>query len=157
MREALILWKMKRMTTEFWKNRTLDQLNAEEWELLCDGCGKCCLTKLEDEDSGEVYHTDVACKLLNIKSCRCSNYRNRKNLVPDCIKLDAKTVRSVNWLPDSCAYRRVDERRPLPEWHHLVCGNKREIHRARASVCGRVISEEFVHPSDLPERIIYWV
>ena len=116
-------------------------MNEEEWEALCDGCGKCCLHKLEDSESGEITYTRVVCKLLDLQSCQCKNYSARHIYVPDCIPLDMNIVRDIEWLPKTCSYRLLYEGKPLPRWHYLVCGNKDEMHKAGASVQGRAISE----------------
>jgi len=141
----------------FWEEKTLSELSSEQWELLCDGCGKCCLNKLEDEDSGEVFYTDVACQLLDLSDCRCSDYSNRLLQVPDCLRLTAGQIDSFNWLPATCAYRLLSDGQPLPSWHHLESGDRESIHRAGMSVSGRVISEQSVAAEDLEERIVYWV
>lgn len=119
----------------FWKTKTLEQLTNAEWESLCDGCGLCCLHKLEDEDTGEIFATGVACRLLDANTCRCSNYPNRKSIVPDCIQLDIKTVRSVRWLPKTCAYKMIDNGEDLQWWHPLVSGNHKTVHEAHISAC----------------------
>jgi uncharacterized cysteine cluster protein YcgN (CxxCxxCC family) len=110
----------------------LSTLKRDEWEALCDGCGQCCLHKVEDEDTGDIYHTNVACKLLDLRSARCSDYKNRRNFVPDCVRLTPRLAHTLPWLPDSCAYRLRAEDLPLPEWHYLVCGDRDAVHRAGA-------------------------
>lgn len=141
----------------FWRRKTLTQMSASEWEALCDGCGRCCLHSLEDEESGEVYSTNVACRLLDTNSCRCSQYSQRKALVPDCIQLQVKDIPEFSWLPRTCAYRCLSEGRPLPEWHPLVSGDAQSVHLAGMSVRGSVVSEELVHPDDMEEHIVTWV
>lgn len=138
----------------FWKHKRLDELSLDEWESLCDGCGQCCLIKLEDADTGEIHFTDVACKLLDISTCRCKDYAHRKQAVPDCIVLNADTIGSYTFLPTTCAYRRLYEGKDLPAWHPLVSGNPESVHRVGISVRGRAISEQYVHPDDLKLRII---
>ena len=128
------------MTAPFWE-KPLDQLTRPEWESLCDGCGKCCLHKVEDEDTGRVYPTNVACKLLDRDAGRCTNYRGRRAFVPDCIRLTAGMVERLAWLPSTCAYRLRSEGKPLPEWHYLVSGDREAVHRAGMSVRGWTISE----------------
>lgn len=141
----------------FWQARALDALTPAEWESLCDGCGKCCLVKLEDEDTGEIEATDVACRLLDLKTCRCADYRNRKRKVPDCVILNAANVGELRWMPSTCAYRLVHEGRDLYPWHHLVCGDPEEVHRAGISVMGRVVSERDIPDEKLPDHVIDWL
>jgi uncharacterized cysteine cluster protein YcgN (CxxCxxCC family) len=144
------------MSTEsaFWEVKTLDQLSNEEWEALCDGCGLCCLVKLEDEDSGEVFNTTVSCRLLDIEHCRCSDYENRFELAPMCTAITPETVGGMGWLPETCAYRRRHLEQPLPEWHYLVSGDRDAVHQAGVSVKWFATSEEFVHPQQLQDFII---
>lgn len=137
----------------FW-NLPLAELSQPEWEALCDGCGRCCLHKVEDEDTGEVAETNVACTLLNTATARCRDYPNRKATVPDCLRLTLKIVDSVEWLPASCAYRLRAAGRPLPDWHHLRSGDREAVIRAGASVAGRVISEDVAGP--LEHHIVEW-
>lgn len=141
----------------FWETKSLSEMSGAEWESLCDGCGKCCLHKLEDEDSGEVFYTDVACRLLDPDTCRCADYPNRLSLVPDCLQLTAGQIEALSWLPSTCSYRLLAEGLPLPPWHPLVSGNSNSVHFADASVRGKVVSELSVTPADLEERIVYWV
>jgi uncharacterized cysteine cluster protein YcgN (CxxCxxCC family) len=124
----------------FWE-KPLADLNRAEWEALCDGCGKCCLHKLEDEDTGAIHATNVACKLLDRHSGRCTNYRGRKAYVPDCVRLTSSRVGALAWLPSTCAYRLRSEGKPLPEWHYLICGDREAVHRAGMSVRGWTVSE----------------
>lgn len=138
----------------FWE-RPLDTLNREEWEALCDGCGKCCLHKLEDADTGDIFHTNVACKLLDIKSARCSDYKHRLEYVPDCLRLNLRNVPGITWLPDTCAYRLRADDQPLPQWHYLISGDRDAVRTAGVSVIGKVISEVDAGPIEqhavLPE------
>lgn len=136
----------------FWE-RPLETLDREQWEALCDGCGQCCLHKLEDEDTGEFYHTNVACKLLDLRSAQCSDYRHRKTFVPDCLRLTPRTAASLEWLPDTCAYRLRADGKPLFAWHYLVCGDRDAVHRAGVSVVGKVVSETVAGPI---EHHIVW-
>jgi uncharacterized cysteine cluster protein YcgN (CxxCxxCC family) len=129
----------------FWE-RDLATLTRTEWEALCDGCGKCCLAKLEDEDTGEIWLTNVACRLLDTGTARCKDYRHRRALVPDCIRLTPALAERITWLPDSCAYRLRARGLPLPAWHHLISGDPAAIHRAGASVAGKVVSERDAGP-----------
>jgi uncharacterized cysteine cluster protein YcgN (CxxCxxCC family) len=124
----------------FWE-KPLAELDRGEWEALCDGCGKCCLHKLEDEDTGEIHATNVTCKLLDSHSGRCTNYRGRRAYVPDCIRLTRFNVQALSWLPSTCAYRLRSEGKPLPEWHYLVCGDPEAVHRAGVSVRGWTVPE----------------
>ncbi|MDE2436436.1 MAG: YcgN family cysteine cluster protein [Sphingomonadales bacterium] len=142
---------MTDLRDSFWE-LPLDRLTRPEWEALCDGCGKCCLHKAEDEDTGTIYPTNVACKLLDIPSARCSDYRNRKARVPDCLKLTPRLALTIGWLPETCAYRLRADGAPLPDWHYLVCGDPEEVHRTGNSVRGRAISETVAGP--LEQHII---
>ncbi len=137
----------------FWKTKTLAEMSKKEWESLCDGCGRCCLVKLEDEDTGEIHFTDVACRLFDGESCHCKDYKNRTREVHDCVKLDPNNVGELNWLPATCAYRLIDQGRPLHWWHPLVSGDPETVHLAGISMRGRTTSESNVHPMDLINRI----
>ena len=136
---------MTRLRDRFWE-LPIQGLTKPEWEALCDGCGQCCLHKAEDEDTGDIYHTNVACRLLDIPSARCSDYRNRKAQVPDCLRLTPQLAATLPWLPDTCAYRLRAEDLPLPDWHYLVCGDAEAVHRAGASVRGKAIPEALAGP-----------
>ena len=127
--------------TPFWERKTLDEMTAAEWESLCDGCGLCCLIRYEDEDTGEIIPTRVACKLLDQHLCRCKDYANRKLHVPDCIKLTPGAIESLQWMPKSCAYRRLNEGRSLAAWHPLITGDPESVHRAGVSIRDQTISE----------------
>ena len=141
----------------FWRAKTLAQMNAREWESLCDGCGRCCLVKLEDEDTGEVEYTDVGCRLLDAGSCRCRDYRRRQRKVPDCVRLTPEAVASLGWLPPTCAYRLLDEGRDLPWWHPLVSGDRSTVHSAGMSVSDRVSGhEDDFTLAELLERVVAW-
>lgn len=144
---------MVKLRERFWELPLAD-LDQAEWEALCDGCGRCCLHKLEDEDSGEVVETNVACALLDTSTARCRDYANRKAFVPDCLRLTLKIVDSVEWLPETCAYRRRADDRPLPDWHHLLSGDPYGAVRAGVSVAGRVVSENLAGP--LEHHIAEW-
>lgn len=130
------------MSERFWEDVPLDRLDRAQWEALCDGCGKCCLHKLEDEETLELHATNVACRLLDRRSGQCSDYKHRHAFVPECIRLTPKKLRSMDWLPKSCAYVLRDEGKQLPEWHYLVSGDRDAVHRAGASVRGWTISED---------------
>lgn len=137
---------MGALRDRFWE-LPLDRLTREEWEALCDGCGRCCLHKLEDEDTGAVIETNVACKLLDTRTARCSDYAHRKAFVPDCLRLTPRLVRQVPWLPKSCAYRRRADDQPIPDWHPLLHeGDPAAMRAAGASVAGRCISENVAGP-----------
>ena len=141
------------MRDRFWE-LPLAELSRAEWEALCDGCGRCCLHKVEYEDTGEIEETNVACKLLDCQTARCTDYKHRKAFVPDCLRLTLKLVDQVPWLPDTCAYRRRAEDRPLPRWHYLISGDREAVIRAGVSVAGRVISEDEAGP--LEHHIVEW-
>jgi uncharacterized cysteine cluster protein YcgN (CxxCxxCC family) len=140
----------------FWETRPLEELTREEWESLCDGCAKCCLRKLEDEDTGEVYYTDVACRLLDRTTCRCRRYSHRLKLVPDCVRLTPEAVQRFAWMPSTCAYRLVAEGKPLPPWHPLISGDPKSVHRAGMSVRGRVVSETDVDDAEIEQHLVDW-
>ena len=129
-------------------------MTRAEWESLCDGCGKCCLMKLEDLETGEIAFTDVACRLLDVGSCRCSRYPERRKIVPDCIQLTPALARGVDWLPSSCAYRLLADGRDLFWWHPLVSGDPETVHLAGVSARGKAVSEN--HGFDLEDRIVTW-
>lgn len=137
--------------TNFWE-APIESLDRAQWEALCDGCGKCCLNKVEDEDTGRIYPTNVACKLLDLASCRCADYRNRKAIVPECLRLTPRDIDNFVWLPSTCAYVLRAAGEPLPEWHYLVSGSRETIHDAGMSVKGRAISE--LHAGPLENHIV---
>ncbi len=142
------------MTAEpFWKSKTLDQMTPGEWESLCDGCGRCCLNKLEDEDTGEFLYTRAACKLLDIGTCRCTDYSNRHDKVPDCVALTPQNVGSLGWLPGTCAYRLLAEGKSLPWWHPLVSGRQATVDEAGITIKNEAYSEEGLSVDDLVDHI----
>jgi uncharacterized cysteine cluster protein YcgN (CxxCxxCC family) len=144
-------------TKPFWKDRELETFSQAEWESLCDGCGRCCLVKLEDEDTGEIHFTDLGCKLLDGETCQCSDYRRRRQRVRDCLKLTPASVRSLPWLPPTCAYRVLAEGRDLAWWHPLVSGTPDTVHEAGVSVKGRVAAlETEIKLEDYPDYIVSW-
>lgn len=142
----------------FWQRKTLSQMSPEEWESLCDGCGRCCVLKFEDESTGEIHPTTVACRMLDLETCRCTCYADRLRLVPECIRLDAAAVRRYSFLPESCAYRRIHEGRGLAWWHPLVSGTQDTVTEAGISMAGQLLSEQGIHPDEpLQEHIVRWV
>tara|TARA_R110002110_G_scaffold66978_1_gene183105 strand:+ start:206348 stop:206785 length:438 start_codon:yes stop_codon:yes gene_type:complete len=143
--------------SDWWNEKPLAALNPQEWEALCDGCAKCCLHKLQDEDTGKIHYTQVRCQYLDEDSCACSDYPNRSVMVPDCIHLERDTIDELGWLPSTCAYRLRSENKPLFAWHPLVSGDPESVHAAGISIRGRSLSEEFVHPDGMDEYIVHWV
>ena len=139
---------------QFWQSTPLESLTEDQWESLCDGCGRCCLIKLEDEDSGEIAFTRVSCRLLDIENCRCSHYKQRRLLEPACLQVREMRREDYHWLPETCAYRCVAEGRPLADWHPLVSGNPDSVHEAGISVVAFAVSESHVHPDELEQLII---
>ncbi|MEP5151389.1 YcgN family cysteine cluster protein [Planktotalea sp.] len=141
--------------TRFWERKTMAQMSQKEWEALCDGCGKCCLNKLEDEDSGEVALTNVACRLLDDSTCHCSQYPIRHQFIPECIVMTPDNIAEHQyWLPQTCAYRLVYEGRPLEKWHPLISGDPASVHAAGVSVKGKTVPEFEVHEDEWEEHII---
>jgi hypothetical protein len=132
-------------------------MSKAEWESLCDGCGRCCLAKLEDADTGSIHYTDVACRLLDTSSCRCSHYSMRTHLVRDCVALGPDKLEPLAWMPRSCAYRRIHEGRPLADWHPLVSGSADSVHAAGISVRGRCVPEAHAAGEDLEDRLVDWI
>lgn len=136
----------------FWEAKTLRQMSRAEWESLCDGCGKCCVHKLEDEETGELYPTNVACRLLDRRSGRCTDYKHRKALVPECVRLVPEKLDTIDWLPSTCAYLLLHRGEPLPEWHPLVTGDPESVHKAGMSVRGWTVSED--EAGDLEHHLV---
>ena len=160
-------------TPPFWESKTLTEMNRDEWESLCDHCGKCCLLKLQDEtdvedaevnsessspehETGSVYYTNVVCNLFDKDDGHCTDYWNRETRVPTCIRLTQDNLSDLEWMPPSCTYRRVMEGRGVPKWHHLITGDKNTIHQQHKSVLGRVVFENEVKDEDLEDHIVTW-
>lgn len=138
----------------FWETKSLNQMTKVEWESLCDGCGKCCLHKLEDIDTGEISVSNVSCSFLDQTSCKCKDYKNRNENVPDCIQLDLKNLKKLDWLPSTCAYRLIDEGESLHDWHHLISGSSETIHERGMSVRDYSVNESSL--KNVEEYILEW-
>ncbi len=141
----------------FWKRKKLEEMTREEWESLCDGCARCCLYKLEDEDTGEIYYTNVVCRLLDTYRCKCTAYNERTRLMPTCLKLDADLVKQLRWMPKTCAYRLLAEGKDLEWWHPLVSGDPNTVHQAGISVRYRTQAEADVDMDNLEDYIVDWL
>ncbi len=148
---------MTEILSRFWEEKNLEEMSKEEWESLCDGCAKCCLHKLEDEETGDVFYTKVVCRYLDQDTCRCTQYKDRHELVPQCVWLTRDDIKRFYWLPSTCTYRLLAEGKKLPSWHPLISGNPESVHEAGISVKGRALSEEYVHSDGMEEHIIHWV
>ena len=145
------------MSKPFWQTKTLSEMNAQEWESVCDGCAKCCLQQLEDEQSGQLVFTDVACDLLDSGTCRCTQYQHRSKLVPSCLTVTMQNIEQVaEFAPATCAYRLLYENKPLPAWHHLISGDFDTIHKTGNSVQGRVRFETDINPENLENYVVEW-
>ena len=144
------------MGNKFWETKNLIDMNENEWESLCDKCGKCCVIKLEDFDTQQVHYTNVSCKLLCEKSASCKDYENRKSIVPDCIILSPDNLKDLKWMPETCAYKLLNEGKNLPYWHPLLSGNDKEIVKSGNSVKNRVTNENKIKIKDLPDYIFNW-
>ncbi|MFK7997593.1 MAG: YcgN family cysteine cluster protein [Granulosicoccus sp.] len=140
----------------FWETKTLEEMDDAEWESLCDGCGRCCMNKLEDEDTGDIVFTRVACKLLDTQTCRCSDYDNRFKHVPDCLTVKPLDTQKLTWLPETCAYRLLSEGRALEKWHPLLSGTKDSVLEADISMAHLCISETYVPVGDFFSHIVHW-
>jgi uncharacterized cysteine cluster protein YcgN (CxxCxxCC family) len=138
----------------FWKTKSLLEMTHDEWELLCDGCARCCLHKLEDEDTGELFYTNIACRLLDIETCRCKDYLNRISIINDCVSLSPDNLSNINWLPQTCAYRLLAERQDLPDWHPLITGTYKSVIEAGISVKNMAVPE--TPDINLEEHILGW-
>ena len=144
------------MGNKFWETKSLIDMNENEWESLCDKCGKCCVIKLEDFDTQQVHYTNVSCKLLCEKSASCKDYENRKSIVPDCIILSPYNLKDLKWMPETCAYKLLNEGKNLPYWHPLLSGNDKEIVKSGNSVKNRVTNENEIKIKNLPDYIFNW-
>jgi len=138
----------------FWREKSLNQMTAEEWESLCDGCAKCCLEKLENSDTGEISYTNVGCGLLDVNKCRCTKYAERKRYMPDCERLTPSNIAFLKWMPSTCAYKLLSEGKDLPDWHPLVSGNPDSVYEAGISIRGRAVAAE--DAGDLEDHIVQW-
>lgn len=142
------------LSDAFWKTKPLSDLSQQEWESLCDGCGRCCLNKLRDEDTEAIVWTDISCRLLNTETCQCSDYKHRQRRVPDCVKLTPDMLDEIDWLPPSCAYRLIKEGADLPSWHPLISGTKESVKTAGASVAHKCINERYA--GDYEDHLVDW-
>ena len=142
------------MTDRFWQRLSLEQMNEMQWESLCDGCGLCCLLKIEDDDTGEIFNTTVSCKQLEIENCRCADYKNRLTKVEMCTAISLHNLPELHWLPDTCAYKCLYEGRALPDWHPLISENKNSTHESGLSAKWFAVSEQYVHPEQLVDFVI---
>ena len=145
---------MAEIRAKFWENLPLEELNREEWEALCDGCGLCCLVKLEEEESRHIYFTNLTCSLLDGQTCRCSEYENRYKKMPDCRAITPQSLRQIEWLPPTCAYRLREQGQPLFDWHPLISGNEESVHEAGISTRGWTISEEGIELEDYEDYLL---
>ena len=141
---------------KFWKTKKLSELNHDEWESLCDNCGKCCVIKLINEKTNELFYTNVSCHLLDTNCCKCKDYENRKKLVPDCVKLTPKNLNQLDWMPNTCAYKLIHEGKELPDWHPLIQKTSKDINMENYSVAKRVISEKDINMEKITDYIFDW-
>lgn len=141
---------------KFWESKSLAEMSRDEWESLCDGCARCCLIKLEDEDDGSIHYTNVVCDLLDEETCRCTKYAERSVHVPECVVVKPELIEQLHWMPPTCAYRLLWEGKPLPEWHPLVTGDPDSVHLAGISVRGWVFKQSTVEEQELEDHIIDW-
>ncbi|WP_317931773.1 YcgN family cysteine cluster protein [Halioxenophilus sp. WMMB6] len=149
-------WQALR-ASQYWLHKPLAEMSKPEWEALCDGCGKCCLHKLIDDETDELYYTDIACRLLDTDQVRCGDYHNRHQQIPDCLEFTPDNLPELYWLPASCAYRTLGEGRQLQRWHPLISGDPASVHQFKRSVQGRCVSETEVPLEQFEERIVRWV
>lgn len=137
------------MSKQFWKEKKLEEMSKDEWESLCDGCGLCCLIRLEDEDTGEIVQSNIACKYLNLDTCKCTDYKNRKKNVPDCWVITPENIDKIYWMPDTCAYKLVYQGQDLYDWHPLKSGDKNSTHKEGISYIGEMVSEDETDIDDI--------
>lgn len=140
-------------TSRYWEKKSLEEMNDAEWEALCDGCGRCCLVLLIDDDTGETHETDVACRLYDVENRRCADYNNRAARVPDCVTLSPQTARTLTWMPETCAYRRLAHGEGLPAWHPLLTGTRESVVRAGVATAKTLLNEDEIRDQDLPGRV----
>jgi uncharacterized cysteine cluster protein YcgN (CxxCxxCC family) len=145
---------MEKPIDDYWNRKTLAEMSLEEWEALCDGCGWCCVHKIQDSDTEEVLYTNVVCKFIDLHRCRCSDYEHRHEIVPTCVLLTTELIPKLTWLPDTCAYRLVSERKDLPYWHYLKTGSDYSVHKSGNSIRGKVISERDIDMDQLDDFVI---
>jgi len=144
------------MSKPFWESKSIVDMTRQEWESLCDGCARCCLIKLEDEDDGSIHYTNVVCDLLNLEICRCTEYETRSKLVPECVVVTTDNLDQLHWMPSTCAYRLLWEGKVLPDWHPLITGDPDSVHLAGISVRGRVYKQHEIDEDELQEYIVNW-
>ncbi|KAA0439623.1 MAG: YcgN family cysteine cluster protein [Candidatus Thioglobus sp.] len=145
------------MKNNFWQTLSLKEMTKAQWESLCDGCGRCCLHKIEDEDSNEIYFSNVVCRYIDEETCRCTHYKTRQSLVPDCLSIYPDWAEKFRWLPPTCAYRLLSEGKDLFVWHPLISGSVDSVHLAGISVRGRTFKDDEIDPNDIHKHIITWV
>ncbi len=147
---------MSKSETFFWKDKSIEEMNIKEWESLCDRCGRCCVRKLENTDTGDIFYTNVSCSLLDIGNCNCLDYENRKRIMPDCLSILPHNIKDYKWLPLTCAYRLLSEGKALKWWHPLLTGNPETVHEAGISVRNRLVSEDLVLSGQIEDHIVEW-
>lgn len=141
---------------KFWETKKLHEMTTEEWESLCDNCGKCCLIKLQDEDTDEIHFTNVVCNLSDLETCRCTDYANRCTRVPECVDLKQHDFKEFNWMPSTCAYRLLVDGKPLPDWHPLISGTQESVKNAGIAISHFAIKEEDIGDDDITDYVIEW-
>ncbi|HFB54823.1 MAG TPA: YcgN family cysteine cluster protein [Hellea balneolensis] len=144
------------MSSEFWKHKSMSEMTEQEWESLCDGCGKCCCLRMEDEDTGAIYVTDISCKLFDRHACQCGDYQNRVKQVPDCVQLTPENSGKLKWMPHTCAYRLVANGKDLFDWHHLISGSRDTVHEVGMSVRDETLDERDIPESEHVQHIVVW-